>query len=232
MELNKNLSCGVYIIINNLNGKYYIGSSVNIERRWHDHRTYAKNNKLHYSNELYDDMKRLGNENFTFEILEECEPEKRLEKELNYIKEYEARTEKGYNKQGLDRHHNHKLTKEDVIDIRNRYNNHEDKNSVYYDYENRIGHTGFHKIWCFETWKEIMPEVYTEENRKWHNLHGQSRPGSKNPKAKLTEKDVLTIRNRRRQGEKIKDVYDNYSDRLTFGSFSNVWYYRNWPNVP
>jgi hypothetical protein len=65
-------------------------------------------------------------------------------------------------------HPSHKLTKQDVINIRTRYNNQERKNEVYEDYKNLIGESGFHKIWNGDTWKNIMPEVYTTENKNFH----------------------------------------------------------------
>lgn len=65
-------------------------------------------------------------------------------------------------------HPSHKLTKQDVINIRIRYNNQERKNEVYEDYKNLIGESGFHKIWNGDTWKNIMPEVYTIANKNFH----------------------------------------------------------------
>lgn len=34
---NKRRVCGVYAIKNTVNGKFYVGSSVNIKQRWYDH---------------------------------------------------------------------------------------------------------------------------------------------------------------------------------------------------
>ena len=129
-----------------------------------------------------------------------------------------------------DNHPGHKLTKEDVIDIRRRYNNHERKKEVYLLYNNRIGESGFHKIWNGETWKEVMPEVYTEENKQFH-LHNTSNNGSQNGRSRLTEEEVRQIRLRRKNGEQLKDVYEDYKDKLTKGSFTNVWTYQNWKQV-
>ena len=55
-------SCGVYLITNTINGKTYIGSSSNIERRWR-HR---------YNKHLTSAMAKYGRNNFSFEILLEC----------------------------------------------------------------------------------------------------------------------------------------------------------------
>lgn len=221
--------CGVYKITNNITEKFYIGSSVNIKARWRSHKATAKDNK-HNHLEMYKDFNDYGVDNFTFEIIEECEPEKRLQRENFYIQELSARLY-GYNAQGLEKHHNHKLSIEDVEYIRTQYNNHIDKDDVYFEFEDRINYTGFHKIWHGYTWPEIMPDVYSDENKQWHASHGQSRPGSKNGRAKLNEDDVREIRRRKRAGEKMAAVYEDYKDRIKKGSFSNVWCYQNWKHI-
>ena len=221
--------CGVYKITNTLTGKFYIGSSVNIKSRWSSHKNSAKSNDYKHL-EMYKDFNEYGLDVFTFEVLEECKPEDRLKLEMKYITELNARLY-GYNAQGLEKHHNHKLTVEDVIYIREHYNNHSEKMDVYYEFEDRINFTGFHKVWHGYTWKGVMDEVYTEENKQWHASHGQSRPGSKNGRARLNEIDVKNIRDRKRAGEKMSDVYEDYKDRIKLGSFSNIWCYHNWKNI-
>jgi hypothetical protein len=129
-----------------------------------------------------------------------------------------------------DNHPGHKLTKQDVIDIRTRYANLERRKEVYLLYNQRIGESGFSKIWKGETWKDIMPEVYTEENKKYH-LHDTGNECSQNGRSKVTEEDVKTIRLRRKNGEQLKDVYKDYEDKLTKGSFTNIWSYQNWKNI-
>ena len=127
-------------------------------------------------------------------------------------------------------HPKHKLSKEDVIDIRTRYDNLERRQEVYDLYKDRIGDSGFGKIWKGETWKDIMMEVYTPENKLYH-LHDTANKGSKNGRAKITEEDVRQIRLRRKNGEQLMFVYQDYKDKLTRGSFSNIWCYQNWKNI-
>lgn len=123
-----------------------------------------------------------------------------------------------------DAHPRHKLTSKDVENIRIRYNNLERRKEVYELYKDRIGESGFGKIWKGESWQHIMPEVYTEENKEFH-LHNTGNSGSSNGRARLTEEDVYNIRLRRKNGENRKTVYEDYKDLLTFGSFNNVWTY-------
>ena len=135
----------------------------------------------------------------------------------------------GEDNQG-DSHPRHKLTKEDVIDIRTRYDNLERKKEVYQLYKDRIGESGFSKIWKGNTWTSVMMEVYTLQNKKYH-LHDTANKGSQNGRSKLTEQDVKNIRLRRKNGEKLSDVYTDYEHLLTKGSFTNVWSYQNWKNI-
>ena len=73
-------------------------------------------------------------------------------------------------------------------------------------------------------------EVYTNANKEYH-LHNTANKGSKNGRAKITEEDVRNIRLRRKNGEALKDVYEDYKEKLTKGSFTNIWSYQNWKNI-
>lgn len=231
---------GIYKITNKKNGKCYIGLSQNIFQRWQNHQQkYLCENDKEYDKALYRALRKYGIEEFTWEILEYCEIDKLAEKEIYWIEKEEAYT-KGYNETkggdigGFDRngelHPNHKLTKQDVINIRTRYNNLERKNEVYLDYKNCIGESGFGKIWKGETWKQVMPEVYSTENKIFH-VNNTGNSGSKNGRSRLIEEDVLEIRTRRKNGENIRKVYEDYQDLITYGSFKNVWTYQNWKNI-
>ena len=225
---------GIYKITNKINNHSYIGLSTKVEERWKYHQSPYNQQRESYKS-LYKAFKKYGIENFTFEILEECSIQELGEKEKYYITKYDT-YKNGYNMTtgGEDNvgsaHPNHKLTDEDVINIRIRYNNLERRKEVYELYKDRIGESGFGKIWKGESWKHIMPEVYTAENKEFH-LHNTGNKGSSNGRSRLTEEDVLTIRTRKKNGEQLKDVYEDYKDKLTKGSFKNVWSYQNWKNI-
>ena len=72
---------GVYKITNNITGQFYIGQSVDIMRRWTEHKT----PKAYGNDRLHNDMKEYGLSNFKLEVIEECEKEKLLERERHYI---------------------------------------------------------------------------------------------------------------------------------------------------
>lgn len=226
---------GIYKITNKINNKCYIGQSIHIEQRWKEHKSkYQQNRKSDLP--LYKAFEKYGINNFIFEILEECSEDLLNEREKYWINFYNSLVhQNGYNiREGGDgtsgeNHPRHKLTEEDVKDIRIRYNNHQRCKEVEKLYFNKIGHSGFSKIWKGQTWKHIMPEVYTKENKEFH-LHNTGQKGSQNGHSKLTEQDVIIIRTRRKNGEKVKDVYQDYQF-LTFGSFKNTWYGYNWKNI-
>ena len=68
-----------------------------------------------------------------------------------------------------------------------------------------------------------MPEVYTEENIRYHKEH-TANPGTYNGRAKLSEEDVRNIRIRFKNGESIDSIYEDYKDKNTKKSFLNVVY--------
>ena len=59
---------GIYKITNKINGKMYIGESLDIIRRWEEHKEALKNNK-HYNYKLQKDYNQYGLENFEFNII-------------------------------------------------------------------------------------------------------------------------------------------------------------------
>lgn len=230
---------GIYKIYNKVNGKAYVGLSVNIDKRWADHIYKANNpNSKEYDKHLYRAMRKYGLENFSFEILELCDKELLETKEIYYINELNT-FNNGYNEtiggdiggfeHNGEKHPNHSLTENDVIDIRTRYAKLERKKEVWNLYQDKVGKSGFDKVWKGETWKNIMPEVYTPSNIAYHKSN-TSNTGSSNGTSKLTENDVIAIRTRKKNGEKCIDVQKDYP-QVTRGTFTNVWYYSSWKHI-
>lgn len=76
---------GIYSIRQISTGKRYIGSSVNIKRRWASHKS-SLNRNLNFNPHLQNSWNKNGRDDFTFEILEDNVPENLLEdKENEYI---------------------------------------------------------------------------------------------------------------------------------------------------
>jgi group I intron endonuclease len=84
---------GIYCITNNINGKKYIGQSVNIKNRWQQEKHLSGINK-----HLESAFQKYGLENFSFEVLEECQEKELNAKEVDYIKKFNSTNrEMGYN---------------------------------------------------------------------------------------------------------------------------------------
>lgn len=79
--------CGIYKIENLINGKVYIGQSIDIEKRHIGHRSELQNQK-HSNRFLQRAWNKYGEINFIFKIIEECEELELDEKEIFYIDKY------------------------------------------------------------------------------------------------------------------------------------------------
>ncbi|MGI6117806.1 MAG: GIY-YIG nuclease family protein [Bilifractor sp.] len=75
---------GVYMIVNNENGRRYIGQSRNIERRFNEH--FSRKRRVH-SNLFDDDIQKYGKSCFRLEVLRECDPSDLIKYERKYISE-------------------------------------------------------------------------------------------------------------------------------------------------
>ena len=88
--------CGVYKIINTENGKVYIGSSKDIDRRWREHVRELELN-THINAHLQNAWNKYGKKSFKFEVIEQCDEQKRYEREQHYIDLYKPFQDNGYN---------------------------------------------------------------------------------------------------------------------------------------
>lgn len=86
---------GIYIIINNLNNKVYIGQSTNIHQRFIDHFKSSAINQRPYL--LHKDIAKYGKENFSKKVLQYCDKRDLDAFEKKWIMEYRARGEQMYN---------------------------------------------------------------------------------------------------------------------------------------
>lgn len=89
---------GVYVILNKVNNKKYIGKSINIKSRWANHISSLRMNK-HYNTYLQNAWNKYGEENFSFKVLCYSDDNEELNrKEKFYIKVLRSMyNEEGYN---------------------------------------------------------------------------------------------------------------------------------------
>ena len=71
--IGQNKKTGIYKITNVTNGMCYVGQAVDIADRWKQHIRRGVGADAPTNNKLYPIMYKLGPENFTFEIIEECD---------------------------------------------------------------------------------------------------------------------------------------------------------------
>ena len=82
---------GIYKITNKLNGKVYIGQSIDIDTRWRQHINAKDNYAIHNA------IKKYGEENFSFEVLLECPADMLNVWERDMIALYDCISPNGYN---------------------------------------------------------------------------------------------------------------------------------------
>ena len=101
----KKFKMGVFQIRNMINGKIFIGSSLNLDAIWNRHQTELKFGG-HRNEVLQKEWKEFGEDNFKFEILSEIEQKdddkadyNKEVKELEemFIEDLQPFAEKGYN---------------------------------------------------------------------------------------------------------------------------------------
>ena len=211
------MSQGIYKITNKINNKCYIGKSSNIEERWKYHIN-NRNSLKEYNKPLYRAFRKYGIENFSFEIIEEIvNYENSNEREKYWIEYYDCfGNNKGYNAtKGGDggvtcedpREKYGKLTTEEVIYLRKRFE--EGKYPASYIYEcefkDKISQRGFQAIWLGQNAKNIMPEVFSQENKQKQIKLNRAYEGVLRRRISLEEKQI--IKKRIEQGEKCGTIW-------------------------
>ena len=204
---------GIYKITNIINDKSYIGQSINIQKRFGEHRSASKCEKdSSYNFHIHQAIRKYGLDNFFFEILEECPKEKLLEREIYWIDYYNS-YKNGYNmnlggsggfyseehkekcclilqeqneKQKAENHPKAKITNEEVLLIRKRYIDGESIKDIFLDYEYKYSFNGFKHLVLGQSYQSI--EKIQEQDIRHTN-------------SKLTKEQVLEIRNKYNTGK-------------------------------
>ncbi len=222
---------GIYKIENKLNGKFYIGQSNNIERRFQEHQTKGKESRIPVDVAI----QKYGKENFIFSVVEETTLDKLNEAEEYWIKKLNA-IEKGYNcseggsQQSIGENNGRaKLTEQDVIEIRKAYANHLKQKDVYEKYKDIISFGYFQNLWQGRSWSHIMPEVFTKENKEYYIF--QNSNGGNGAAAQFSDEEVIKIRERY-VNESAKQIYEDYKNRVSYQTFQAMLWGRSYKTLP
>jgi len=222
-----NGTCCVYLILNTITWKIYIGASSRVHERKLEH--FCDLSKREHGNVFLQNAFDIdGEDAFEFHILEETSEENLVDREQIWLDETQCyERDKGYNilrtaRKGLFRHGethpNSKLTKEDVITIREL-----DKKGTY---STRVlgemfGVCGEHisMILNRKSWRHIGS--ITDEELTQLKVARQVRVsnfGVANGSSKLTEEDVREILELYKTGEysqtAISKMYDVYATTI------------------
>lgn len=84
MNLPKHKMGGIYKIINNETGQFYVGSSTDLRRRARAHRNQLRKSK-HPNPHLQNAWNKYGEDAFEFVVIETCDPENVLDIEQSYL---------------------------------------------------------------------------------------------------------------------------------------------------
>ena len=111
---------GIYKFTNKITGESYIGQSLDIQKRYTQHKNRHDHKKIEYENSYFHMMLRhYGFENFDFEILEECSAEQLNDREIYYIDLYNSYYPNGYNKtRGGNLPHYSTLSQNEIDEIK------------------------------------------------------------------------------------------------------------------
>ena len=219
---------GIYKITKKDNGKSYIGQTNDIERRFQEHKQ-----KTDLAIDLA--IQKYGASSFNFEILEECNLEDLDSREEYWIAFYNTYKGFGYNchpggrNQTGENNGRTKLTNNDVAFIRECYDLHKRRKEVYELFKDKITFRSFAAIWDGSTWKNIKPEVYTEENKRYYMKEATNGENSEN--SCLTNDEVIYCREQY-VTRTARDIYSEFSDRLTYQSFQAILIGRTYKNLP
>lgn len=87
----------IYLITNQVNGKHYVGRTINPKKRYSMHLCRLRNGN-HHSPSLQHDFDECGEEAFKFEIIDNCSPNDNGQCEVEWMKKYQSfLPEYGYN---------------------------------------------------------------------------------------------------------------------------------------
>lgn len=202
---------------NLINEKVYVGQSINIQERYYQHISDAKN-RAKYPIDLA--IQKYGIDNFSFEILEECSTDLLDEREIYWISFFDSyncgynATPGGHALRGED-HPRSVLSQDQVWKIRELYNQHITRSKVFEMFKDTgITERGFLKIWNCETWLDVHTDVYTPENKAWHKVqtgHSEDQLGLSSLQRAIKQEEINEMVKDYNRGMSINAIAKKYN---------------------
>lgn len=174
----------IYKYTNKVNGKSYVGQTINPRLRQNYHRSASMNEKSKdYDKKFYRAIRKYGWDSFEYSVLEKCKDSEMNIKERKYIEQYDC-VNNGYNiTLGGEGHQwseewkkwyseqcqfkNASLTFEDIVWIRECYLDGKKPSEVYPQYSHLLTHYySFMNIWSGARYGYIMPEVFEQRGNR------------------------------------------------------------------
>lgn len=216
-----NYKVGVYKIENRENGKVYIGSSVEIERRFYKHKLMLDSDK-HQNIHLQRAWNKYGKDKFDFLVLLNCGKDDLLLYEQRAINEFESyKSKKGYN------------IRKDILGQEERVygNNH-------YASRKRAGCKITSEQENMIRYLQIEDGVSSKEIAKYFNITANTANAIKNRNTnyngddtkKLTESDVRKIKKDLKTKDLTqKQIADKFN--VSISTISAIKQERNWSHI-
>ena len=223
----------IYCYTNKVNGKKYIGQTINPQLRYNAHKSSYQNPKdKEYDSLLHRAFRKYGFENFQYEILvKDIDSIDVLnELEIYYIKKFNCKTPNGYNVEDGGKNctkpktleHRKKeiwgqakLTESEIIELRKAYLNNESPTKIYNEkYKDKLHFNSFLNIWTGKRYGLIMPEVF-------------------NIRKKHTKLNADLVKQIREDREKNNTSYDNLAKKygISKSTVADIIKKRTWKNV-
>lgn len=210
----------IYKITNNINNKIYIGCTINtIDQRFSEHKSRCKTQT--HKSKLYNSFRKYGVDNFSIELIEECDINIMYELEQKYILENNALKDGLNNTAGGEGCIGYKHTEESRKNLKGglpfKDKTYEEIYGIRHNDEKEKRRESVKNNWL----------SYTEEERKKRvdNIRIATQK-----KSKLDIGIIKEIKEKIKMGAKNKELKKQYPD-IRYNLFSELRHNRRWKNI-
>lgn len=225
---------GIYKFTNKITGECYIGQSVNLQERFHQHRRNHVNPNSHsYNTTFYKKLREYGFENFDYEILYEaefCSQAELNEKERYWVDFYDSYYN-GYNMNpgGDATGGNYFIPKAVVLEIKELLKNNPEISMT--ELANRYNISSVSIISSINhgiSYRFVGDYIYPIRDKE--QTITQVRGGN-NGRALFTDEEVMAIR-KEFVNKDLDTIYAEYKDRISFSAMKKIVYGVHFQHLP